>query len=215
LRANAKYAAAATTELRAAVQVRVCRAVCCTHTQARTHAQPARARTGDAATDNALLAAAKASADAMAKLLAAVYGSTPTDPNAFAALASVAQASVGEAFPLVAAAKRAVPNVRDVTHKQTVQLAANEAQGAIKRLMESTKVEKGVGSEEFDDAFAILSDDAAELEQAAMAAQQRNLRNTTGQSKEESMAAMTAGARQLAQVCVCLRACVRRMCAYS
>lgn len=57
-------------------------------------------------------------------------------------------------------------SVRDVNQKQQVQLTANEAQGAIKRLMDATKVEKAVGSEEFDDAFAILSDDAAELEQA-------------------------------------------------
>ena len=83
-----------------------------------------------------------------------------------------------EAFPLVAAAKRAVPNIRDVNAKQQVQLTANEAQGAIKRLMDATKQEKAVGAEDFDDAFTMLSDDAAELEQAHVAAQQRTLRST-------------------------------------
>jgi len=180
LRANAKYAVAATAELQAA-------------------AVAPRAKTGDAQSDQNLLQAAKNSATAMQQLLAAVYACNGNDPNAFESLAQTARTCVGDAFPLVAGAKRAVPQIRDVGAKQNVQLTANEAQGAIKRLVDSTKVERAVGSDEFDDAFATLSDDANELEQASLSIQQGSLRAAPGTSKEQSLAQINSGARQLGQ----------------
>jgi hypothetical protein len=180
LRTNAKYATAATTELRAAVA-------------------SSRARTGDAAQDNQLLAAAKVSADAMARLLAAVYACDQNSPQAFGQLADTAKQCVGEAFPLVAHSKRVVPAIRDAGGKQLLQLTSNEAQTAIKRLMDSTKVERGAGSEDFDDAFAILSEDAALLDQLALSAAQRQLRPSGAQSKENALAQLLTHSRQLGQ----------------
>jgi hypothetical protein len=180
LRSNAKYATAATTELRAAVA-------------------SSRARTGDVGQDNQLLAAAKVSADAMARLLAAVYACDQNSPQAFNQLADTAKQCVGEAFPLVAHSKRVVPAIRDAGGKQLVQLTSNEAQTAIKRLMDSTKVERGAGSEDFDDAFAILSEDAALLDQLALSAAQRQLRPSGAQSKENALAQLLTHSRQLGQ----------------